>query len=206
MLSSFNIAHRPTRTRQRHLRAGFTFVEVLTGVAILGLTASAFIFGLNQLNSHATVNRLYTAAQTLAQNQIDLILTKGPFDPFAVPPLYPSPNLLGTDATDLDNGKTYTYYSNPTTGTINVVNSSNPTPATSDNITIYNDPMNPSSSIVQGTVQTKVKLAPHTVTVTNADGSTTTTDLKIRKATVTVAYRYRNRNYSVVMDTMRTSD
>ena len=206
MFPCLNIAHRSTRPRRRQLQGAFTFVEVLTGVAILGLTASAFIFGLNQLNSHATVNRLYTAAQTLAQNQIDLILTKGPFDPFAVPPLYPSPNLLGADATDLNSGKTYTYYSNPTTGTISVVNSSSPTPATSDYITIYNDPMTPSTSIVKGTVQTKVKLAPHTVTVTNPDGSTTTSDLKIRKATVTVAYTYRNRSYSVVMDTMRTSD
>jgi len=180
--------------------AGFTFIEVMMGIAILGVISSSVIFGLTQLNHYATVNRLYTAAQTLAQNQIDLILTKGPFDPVAVPPTYPSPNILGEDATNLAGGATYTYYSDPLV--------SDTLYAAPRFVTIYRDPMNTNNTtnaIVQGTIQSRIKKAPHTVTTT-VGGVSTTTSLSIRQATVTVAYNFRSRPYSVVMDTMRTPD
>jgi prepilin-type N-terminal cleavage/methylation domain-containing protein len=180
-------------------RAGFTFVEVLIALVLLALLGGGVLFGLNQLNYYGAVNRLYTAAQTLAQNQIDLVLTKGPFDPAASPPMYPTPNILGEDAA-LAGGATYTYYSDPTTPDTLY--------STPRMVTIYRDPMNTnsaSSQIVQGTIQTKVKSTPHTVTVTSG-GVTTTPSLNLRQVTVTVNYEFRRRSYSVVMDTMRTAD
>jgi hypothetical protein len=135
----------------------------------------------------------------LAQNQIDLVLTKGPFDPAASPPMYPSPNILGEDAA-LAGDAIYTYYSDPTTP--DTLYSS------ARMVTIYRDPMNTnagSNQIVQGTIETKVKSTPHTVSVTTA-GATTTPNLNLRQVTVTVNYTFRRRPYSVVMDTMRTPD
>jgi prepilin-type N-terminal cleavage/methylation domain-containing protein len=180
-------------------RAAFTFVEVLIALALLALLAGTVLYGLNQLNYYGAVNRLYTAAQTLAQNQIDLLLTKGPFDPAATPPMYPTPNILGEDAI-LAGGATYTYYSDPTTP---LTLYSSPRM-----VTIYRDPMNTNSAsnnIVQGTIKTIVKSTPHTVTVTSSTG-TTTPSLNLRQITVSVDYTFRNQAYSVIMDTMRTPD
>src|SRR5205807_495338 len=75
-------------------KQAFTLVEVLAAATILGLVAAIVIFGLSQLNYFATVSRLYTSAQILAQNQIDLILTKTPYNPSLNQ--YPSPNVLQT--------------------------------------------------------------------------------------------------------------
>ena len=170
-------------------RAGFTFVEVVVGVTIIGVVASSIMWGLTQLNHYATVNRLYTAAQTLAQNQIDLILTKGPYDP--AQGKYPDPNILGTSA-QVAGGATYTYYSDPTTpGTLYTA---------ARNVKIHTDPMS-GNQIVQGTIKTDVKDTGMTVSVNG-----TPTALDLRQATVTVSYTFRNRPYTVVMDTMRTSD
>jgi type II secretory pathway pseudopilin PulG len=174
-----NFPHRRTSS------AGFTFVEVVVGATILGLVASSVLWGLNQLNGYATSSRLYTAAQTLAQNQIDLILTKGPYDPSQSK--YPlldstdsSTNILRTDKK---------YYSDPTTPTKLYTSARS--------VAIYTDPMT-NNSIVTGTIATDV--TPVTVTVNGVN----ITDL--RRATVTVAYRFRRNNYNVVMETMRTSD
>lgn len=189
----------PASWRQR---AGFTIVEVCVAIAILAITAGAALYGLNQLNYFATVNRLYTAAQTLAQNQIDLILTKGPFDPTTTPAQYPSPNILGT-------GGTYNYYTDPVANTIAVVSSTaTPSPTGSPAITIYKDPMNTNNAtnkIVVGTIFTSVKDTGATVPITSV-GGTTAKSLNLRQATVTVSYKFRRQNYSVVMETMRTPD
>jgi prepilin-type N-terminal cleavage/methylation domain-containing protein len=55
--------------------AGFTLVEVLVATALLGLLAGSAIWALAQANNYASIARLYTGAETAAQNQIDLILT-----------------------------------------------------------------------------------------------------------------------------------
>lgn len=48
---------------------------------ILGLLAAGSIWGLNQANTYASINRLYTGAENVAQNQIDQILSEAPFEP-----------------------------------------------------------------------------------------------------------------------------
>lgn len=170
------------------------------GLMVLALTGGVVLYGLNQLNYYASVNRLYTTAQTLAQNQIDQVLTKGPFDPLTSPPSYPTPNILGNDATDLAGGATYTYYTDPT--------QPNTLYSAPRQVTIYKDPMDANSAtnkVVQGTIKTTVKNTPHAVT-TVVGGVSTTSSLFLRQITVTVAYTFRRRDYAVVMDTMRTPD
>ena len=60
---------------------GFTLVEVLIAVSLLGLFSSGALWTLTQANRYAALSRLYTGAQMAAQNQIDLIMSKGPFNP-----------------------------------------------------------------------------------------------------------------------------
>lgn len=172
--------------------AGFTFVEVVVGITILGLVAGSILYGLNQLNYFATVNRLYTAAQTLAQNQIDLILTKGPFDP--TQSKYPLLN--STDSTsNILRTDVGTYYSDPSTPTKLYT--------TARDVAIYTDPMS-NNAIVYGTIASSIS---------DAGVSISGTSLNIRKATVTVSFTLRkNRNvfnngtYTVTMNTMRAPD
>jgi prepilin-type N-terminal cleavage/methylation domain-containing protein len=165
-----NSAERTFRQR------GFTLVEALAGISILGLVVGTVIFGLSQLNYYASVNRLYTAAQTLAQNQIDLILSKGPFNPALNQS--PTPNVLQTG----------TYYSDPTT------------PDTlygePRNVPIYTDPHD-NQQVVVGTIATQI---------TDPGISVNGVSLNLRQATVTVTYTFRNQTFTVKMDTMRTSD
>jgi prepilin-type N-terminal cleavage/methylation domain-containing protein len=160
----------------RRSQRGFTIVEVMAGVSVIGLVVSVTFFGLMQLNNYASVNRLYTAAQTLAQNQIDLILTKAPYDPASNS--YPTPNVLQTGG----------YYSDPTTP--------NTLYASAQPVTIFKDPTT-NNQIVTGTIRTDVTTPAISVGGTN---------LNIRQATVTVQYTYRSKTYTVKMDTMRAPD
>ena len=97
------------RNKSAHSRAqlfGFTLVEVLVATSLLGLLAGSALWALSQANNYASVTRLYTGAETAAQNQIDLVLTDGPFNPQTgeVPPELQ----LGTSA-----AQTVTIYTEP---------------------------------------------------------------------------------------------
>ena len=87
---------------------GFTLLELLVATALLGLLAGSVIWCLTQANNYASIARLYTGAETAAQNQIDLVLTESPFNPQANPPQIPQPLTLGTSA-----AQTVTLYSEP---------------------------------------------------------------------------------------------
>jgi hypothetical protein len=50
-------------------------------LAVVGTMGAGAYVGFNSLNIYAITSRLYSEAQTAAQNQIDLILSKEPFDP-----------------------------------------------------------------------------------------------------------------------------
>ena len=148
----------------------------MAGVAVLGLVVGVVFFGLMQLNNYASVNRLYTAAQTLAQNQIDLILTKAPYDPGNNS--FPTPNVLQTGG----------YYSDPSTP--------NTLYGSARNVPIYTDPST-NNQVVVGTIRTDI---------TTPNVSVGGTNLNIRQATVTVQYTFHGKTYSVKMDTMRAPD
>jgi prepilin-type N-terminal cleavage/methylation domain-containing protein len=96
------------RTTACKKNAGFTLIEVLVATALLGLLAGSAIWALTQANNYASIARLYTGAETAAQNQIDLILTESPFNPQADPPQIPPPLTLGTSA-----AQTVTIYTEP---------------------------------------------------------------------------------------------
>ena len=49
-------------------------------LAVLGTMGAGCFVGFNSLNTYAVSSRLYSEAQTAAQNQIDLILSSEPFD------------------------------------------------------------------------------------------------------------------------------
>jgi len=62
-------------------RRAFTLMEVVMALAVVGTMGAGCYLGFNSLNTYAVSSRLYSEAQTAAQNQIDLILSKEPFDP-----------------------------------------------------------------------------------------------------------------------------
>jgi hypothetical protein len=56
-------------------------MEVVMALAVVGTMGAGAYVGFNSLNTYAVSSRLYSEAQAAAQNQIDQILSKGPFDP-----------------------------------------------------------------------------------------------------------------------------
>ena len=157
--------------------AAFTLAEVTVALAVIGTMGAGCYIGFNSLNQYAVSSRLYSEAETCAQNQIDLILSKGPFDPTANPAKVPA--VLGGSA--LASGASTTI--------------------TTPNVFIYKDPANNNNVVVTGTMTTTITNPGATMTFAG-----TTTSLNAWRATVTVTYTYRNTNYSVSLDTMRTAD
>src|SRR4051794_27115334 len=87
----------PPATSGNKPTAAFTLVEVLTATVLFALVSGVVIWGLTLLEQRATANRLYTQAQTICQNQIDRVLTTGPYLPQANPAQTP-PELLSNQA------------------------------------------------------------------------------------------------------------
>ncbi len=88
-------------------------------VSLLALFASGALWTLTQANRYAALSRLYTGAQLAAQNQVDLIMSKGPFNPQnladdgTAAPQIPAELALGTHAPE-----TVTIYSEPNGQTV----------------------------------------------------------------------------------------
>jgi type II secretory pathway pseudopilin PulG len=74
---------------KRHRATAFTLVEVMVSTLLIAVVVATVIWGLTVLDRRATVNRLYTQAQTICQNRIDTILTVGPYNPSSNPPALP---------------------------------------------------------------------------------------------------------------------
>src|SRR5256885_8424556 len=81
------------------LRAAFTLIEIVIALAVLGTMAAGCYIGFNAINEYSVSSRLYTEAQSVCQNQIDLILSKEPFDVTTNPQKIPSVLALGTTTT-----------------------------------------------------------------------------------------------------------
>jgi type II secretory pathway pseudopilin PulG len=173
--------------RGRFLEGGFTLVEIMIAVGTLGIMSGGAYIGFNAINAYATSSRLYSEAQAVAQNQIDLILSQGPFNvtstPYRVPPvLCMDPATAGT-ATCVETPAT--------TG---------PHTTTRDNVFVYTDPVT-NQVVVTGTMTTTISKVAASMTYGG-----TTSPLNVRKAAVKVSYTFRNKPYVVAMDTMRTAD
>lgn len=68
-------------TRRTRNSGGFTLVEAVVGIAVLGIGVSCTVGGLTKLNSIASCARNATGAYTAVMNRIDLIQSDGPFNP-----------------------------------------------------------------------------------------------------------------------------
>ncbi len=89
----------------------FTLMEVIMALAVLGTMGAGAYVGFNSINTYAISSRLFSEAQTCAQNQIDLILSKEPFDP--ANNKIPSVLALGTTTT-----QNVFVYQDPVSGSI----------------------------------------------------------------------------------------
>src|SRR5437867_9165450 len=114
---------------RRCLATGTTLAEVVMALAVVGTMGGGCYVGFNQLNAYAVSSRLYSEAQTCAQNQIDLILSKEPFDPVN----NKVPSVLG--------------------GQVLAAGAS--TTVTTPNVFIYQDPVN-GNVVVTGTMTTQI--------------------------------------------------
>ncbi len=94
--------------KKKVFQRAFTLVEVLVATAVLGVLAGSSIWALVQANNYASIARLYTGAMTAAQNQIDVVMTDGPFNPQYTPPQAPPALALGSSAP-----QTVTIYTEP---------------------------------------------------------------------------------------------
>ena len=211
--------HRFGRQRLKlALCAGFTLVEIVIALAVLGTMASGVYIGFNGINTYAVSSRLYSEAQTAAQNQIDLILSKEPFDitaAYVSGTFDPSRNRVPIEVmttSELDalaaSGVTF-----PTAAPTSTPATSSPYypyypyyragagQPVSREAFIYQDPVS-GTILVTGTLTSTITDAGLSMSFINA----TPTNLNTRKARVTVAYTFRSRNYTLSMDTLRTAN
>lgn len=65
----------------RRQESAFTLVEAAIAIALIAITMTAFLMTMSRLNEFASVARNTTGAAAALQNQIDLILSDGPFNP-----------------------------------------------------------------------------------------------------------------------------
>jgi hypothetical protein len=202
-------------------------VEIVIALAVLGTMASGVYIGFNAVNSYAVSSRLYSEAQTAAQNQIDLILSKEPFDVRAAyvsqsfdPTLHKIPVELMTVA-ELD-ALASSGVSFPTAAPT-------ATPATTSSYYPYypyyrsgaGQPLSKQAFIYQDPVTGNV-LVTGVLTFTVTDTNTSmnfinSTNLNLRQANVSIAYSFRrvtadvtgallHGDYTVTLGTMRTAD
>jgi prepilin-type N-terminal cleavage/methylation domain-containing protein len=103
-----------TRIRQ----AAFTLAEVMVAIGLFGITAAAAVSAMLKMNNNAALSRLQTGASTVAQNQIDLMLSNSPFNPQKnkVPPEL----TIGTTNTGTATAPTVPVYTDPKTGVVSV--------------------------------------------------------------------------------------
>lgn len=196
--------------------AGFTLSEIVVALAILGAMTSGVYIGFNSVNAYAVSSRCYSEALTAAQNQIDMALSKEPFDVSAA---YVSgsfnsalnkipPELMTTAELDLVASGGVTFPTSAPTAT----------PATSSSYYAYypyyrtgtGQPLQKQAFIYQDPVSGNTTVT-GTLTLTVSDPNLSmnfinSTSLYTRRINATVTYTFRGRNYSVSLDTMRTAD
>lgn len=206
-----------THLSQSARSAAFSLIEIVIALSVLGTMASGCYIGFNAINTYAVSSRLYSEAQTAAQNQIDMVLSKEPFDPVAAnlsgsfnPALAKIPIELMTTA-EIDalvssgvslpasaptsvpgiTDPYYPYYPYYRTGSGQPV---------LKKAFIYQDPVS-GNVIVTGVLTTTVVDTGMTMTFAG-----TTSNLNVRRATASVSYSFMNKDYVVPMDTLRTAD
>ncbi len=126
-------------------RSGFTLLEVLVATSLLVLLAGSSIWALTQANNYASIARLYTGAETAAQNRIDYLLTDSPFNPQSGEFGTTNEWAVGTSGI-----QTVTIYSEPSgaNGQTHAINGQIVTTVTSNNVVTQSQSLNLYSATV----------------------------------------------------------
>jgi type II secretory pathway pseudopilin PulG len=98
----------------RRVQAAFTLIEAMIAIGMFGIYAGVAMTALLRMNTNAALSRLQTGASTLAQNQIDLVLSDSPFNPKygQIPPEL----TVGTTNTGTAAAPTLAVYTDPISG------------------------------------------------------------------------------------------
>src|SRR4051812_48124192 len=84
--------------------AAFTLVEVIVAISLAGIGVATTVAALTKINSVACIARNMSGATTVAQNQIDLLLSDSPFNPQKTNPdgsvMVPPEFTVGTHVTN----------------------------------------------------------------------------------------------------------
>jgi len=177
--------------------AGFTMLEAIVGIAVLGIGVASTIGALTKFNSIAAISRNATGAYTVVMNQIDSFESMSPFNPQKT-----NPDGTAQIPKDLINNPP-TYDMTVGTHTIGYAyKDANGVPRVSNQWPVYQykDPGTGMTVVVQGTL---------TVAVTDVSA---TTIPNTYMAVVTITYSYLNHDgihqpqYSFSMTAIRTSD
>ena len=162
--------HRPNRS-------GFTIVEVVAAIALIGIGVSTTIAALTKFNEFASTSRNATGAYTLAMNQIDAVQAATPIDPTTLHNSTRLPEALAA-----------------LVGTV-ILEGPSIVSGTISDVPIYKE-SNTTNAVVFGTV---------TTTITDVGPAPSVAPF-LYNVTVTVSYQYLNRGYSFSMSTLRTAD
>jgi prepilin-type N-terminal cleavage/methylation domain-containing protein len=77
------------KQRGRFAAAGFTLVESVVAVAVIGVGVASTLGALTKFNSIAAMSRNATGASAVVLNQVDLFQSMSPFNPQRTPPQIP---------------------------------------------------------------------------------------------------------------------
>ena len=95
--------------------AGFTLVESVVAVAVIGVGVASTLGALTKFNSIASMSRNATGASAVVLNQVDLFQSMSPFNPQRTPPQIPV-DPAGTY--DMTVGTHTIAYKDPSTGVV----------------------------------------------------------------------------------------
>lgn len=106
------------RAPGRFATAGFTLVETVVAVAVIGVGVATTLGALTKFNQMAATSRNSTGASAVLINQADLFQSMSPFNPQRTPAQIP----VDTDKTyDMSLGTHTLSYKDPTTGIVSVL-------------------------------------------------------------------------------------
>jgi prepilin-type N-terminal cleavage/methylation domain-containing protein len=168
--------------------AGFTMVETIVAIAVLGIGVATTIGALTKVNSIAAMSRNCTGAYTILNNQVDLFQSMSPFNP-------------QKSQIPVDNPASYSPAHSYVMYDMRVGAQNISVDGVHDyqNVPVYQykDPVNGQTLVVRGTL---------TETVTDLNFAGTNPSSGPYQAVFTITFKYLNRTYTYSMSTIRTSD